>query len=226
MSKQMLYTKSAQFVNEIINFANGFKITSILILLVGVLNLETLKRYTPLRVLFCLILISLATDIAGSTMRMNGIHNIWLFNIYNLVEYSLFALFYLTLFKLSKEWKLAIGVGYSLVLGIMIITTVSQSFYEHLNSASMAIKSIILICSSVYYFRVMLSKLEFNTPWMNPLFWINSGILLYFSGAFFIFTFSDYRDAERMITLWDIHNIIHIIYNLLILIGFWKARKI
>lgn len=213
-------------MNEIIDFANGFIITSILIILVGCLNLKTLKSSLPLRVLFCLIIVSVISDVTGSIFRMRGIHNIGLFNIYNLVEYLMFAVFYLTLLKLNKNWSFILGGVYLAAFVIMFFTTINQAFYEHLNSAAMGIKSILLICSSVYYFRVMLNQLEYDTPWSNPFFWINSGILLYFSGGFFIFIFSDYRDAVWTITLWDIHNIIHIIYNILILIGFWKARKI
>ena len=212
-------------MNEIINFGNGFIVTSILIIMVGVINFKTLNWTTPLRVLFCLIIISTLFDITGNTMFAYGIHNLWLINIYTILEYSLFTAFYLILFNLSRNWKLIVGLFYILAVAVMISVTVSQSFSEHLNSASMGMKSIILICSSVFYFKVMLEKLEFDTPWANPLFWINSAVFLYFSGSFFIFIFSEYRDISRVIYLWDLHNIIHIIYNLLILVGFWKARK-
>ncbi len=213
-------------MNEIFNFGNGFITTSILIILIGALNFKTLKRSLPLRVLFCLIIISLIVDVVGRIMQFNGIHNIWLYNTYTLIEYSLFTLFYLSLFSIKRNMKIVIGVFYIMALTVMIIITISQSFHEHLNSVAMGLRSLILICFAALYFKDMLSKLEYDTPWENPFFWINSGILLFFSGGFFIFIFSDYRDTTRMINLWDIHNIIHIIYNILIIIGFWKARKI
>ncbi len=213
-------------MNQLFDLANGFIATSIIIIVIGIINYKTLVQFNALRVLFYLVIISVISDIASTYMQANGIHNIWLFNVYNIIEYSLFAVFYLTLFNVNKSWKLAIGIFYIVAFGIMIIATATQSFQLHLNSASMGLKSIILICSAVFYFKDMLSKLEYETPWENPFFWINSGILLFFSGGFFIFIFSDYRDTTRMINLWDIHNIIHIIYNILIIIGFWKARKI
>lgn len=213
-------------MNEIINFYTILLATSILIILVGAINFKTLKGSLPLRVLFCLFIISLLSDLVGTYMHNRGIHNLWLFNLYNLIEFALLALFFISLFKFERKWNLIISLGYFVALIVMIYISISQSFTENLNSTLMGLESIILICSAVYYFKVMLSKLEFDTPWSNPFFWINSGVLLYFSGGFFIFIFSDYRDVSNTINLWDIHNIIHIIYNILIIIGFWKARKI
>ena len=212
-------------MNGIINLGYLFIATSAVIVIVGALNLKTLKRSLPLRVLFCLIVISLLSDLASGYMQSHAIHNLWLINLYNIIEYSLFAVFYLLLFKLNKNPKYIVGTLYLMGLIIIVITSFTQSFSEHLNSTLLGMKSIILICSSVFYFKVMLDEIEFETPWSNPFFWINSGVLIYFSGCFFIFIFSEYRGVSRTINLWDIHNIIHIIYNLLILIGFWKARK-
>lgn len=212
-------------MNEIINFYTILLASSILIILVGIINFKTLKRSWPLGVLFILFIVSVTSDIAGTAMQNRGIHNLWLYNLYNLIEYSLLAIFFILLFQFKRQGQIISSIVYLTILTLMIFISVSQSFTEHFNSTLMGLQSIVLICSSVLYFRVMLNNLEFETPWSNPFFWINSAILIYFSGCFFIFIFSDYRDVTRTIKIWDIHNIIHIIYNLLILIGFWKARK-
>lgn len=212
-------------MNGLIDTGDIFIATTFIVMLVGLINLKTLKRFLPLRVLLCLISASLIFDIVGTLMLLNGTHNIWLINLYSLTEYLLLALFYFTLFKFNSNWKSTLGLFYALVLIVMTIIAIAQSFTEHINSLFLGVKSIIFICSSVIYFKLMLDKIEFDTPWSNPFFWINSAIIIYFSGCFFIFIFSEYRDVSKTINLWDIHNIIHIIYNLLILIGFWKARK-
>ncbi|MFT5820886.1 MAG: hypothetical protein ACI8ZM_002134 [Crocinitomix sp.] len=212
-------------MNEIINFGTGFIAISIIIIIVGLLNFKTLMQINALRVLFCLIVASTIVDILGLVMQINGIHNIWLYNLYNLIEFSLIAYFFFLLYNIKKPYRLILGLSYFAALLFIIFVTIQQSFSEHFNSAMMGFSSIILICSSAFYFKIMLNQLEFETPWSNPFFWFSSAILIYFSGCFFIFIFSDYRDVTRIIKIWDIHNLIHIGYNLLILIGFWKARK-
>jgi len=67
---------------------------------------------------------------------------------------------------------------------------------------------------------------------VNPINWVSTGLLLYFSGALFIFSFSNMTSLQKVskyhsldVLIWDIHATLLLIMYLLFAIGFSKCRK-
>jgi len=209
-------------VIELLSAPNLQVLSTILVVVIGIIKYKTLNL--PLRVLFYLIILSLLTDFTCYLLVNFNMYNLWVINTYTILEFLFFSIFYLSILKSIKQIKL-LSLFYLLSLIAVTIITFAQSFTLHLSQITLGIESIIFICSSAIYFNLMLKKLEYSTPWSNPLFWLNSAILIYFSGCFFVFIFSEYRAFKLVIMVWDLHNIIRIIFNMLIIIGFWKARK-
>ena len=62
-----------------------------------------------------------------------------------------------------------------------------------------------------------------------PLFWINSALLVYFSGSLFLFlSFEPLGKLHETAALvsYMFHNLMGVIKNVLLGLGFWKAIKL
>lgn len=177
-----------------------------------------------MRVLFVLLLLSLALDGISLYLLEQKMHNRWILNSYTIVEYFVYCSFFLMVLQTTNIRKFFL-IGYIAVGSILFYFTL-KDFWTHINDITMGIESIVMIFSSAAYFYIMLRQLKYDSPFSNPFFWLNSAILIYFSGSFFVFIFIDYRVPNMSWDLWNIHSIVRIIFNLLLVIGFWKTRKI
>jgi hypothetical protein len=74
-------------------------------LVAAVINSKTIRKSKALIVLISLSAISLLSDLIGSYLNAYGLYNIWLFNLYTIIEFGLLALFYLFLFPYTKKVK-------------------------------------------------------------------------------------------------------------------------
>lgn len=80
---------------------------------------------------------------------------------------------------------------------------------------------LIIVFATVYFYRLIV---EMPTMHLHrlPMFWFNSGFLLFHSGALFLFAFTDYLVhvlADNLMVYWSFHNFLFLVMDLLILIG-------
>jgi hypothetical protein len=177
-----------------------------------------------LKIIFAFLLISISADTVSAVMVHLKLNTSWWFNLYTFFEFALIGIFYVWLFKNSNSIQFIV-VTTAILLGFIgiFLFTLIEYVPDELNTKSLGLEATIFIFISVGYFYVLLNKMEFENPYYNPIFWINSGVLIYFSGAFFSFMFSAPKFQE--LGIWSIHSVIHLIFMILILVGFWKVRK-
>ncbi|MGZ3822523.1 MAG: hypothetical protein ACXVB6_18155, partial [Mucilaginibacter sp.] len=110
---------------------------------------------------------------------------------------------------------------------------------NHFNTNTKPVEALIIMACSLAYFA-QTTDVENNIKWaQNPLNWVNTGTLLYYSGALFIFSFSNIAathmaTAVRMspkfyalnILIWNIHATLVLAMYVMFSIGFSKCRKV
>lgn len=191
--------------------------------IVGLLWFKFLKGYlVPLLVL---VSFSFATDVVNIVFAKSNINNLYIFHFFTIIEFILISLFYSLFFR--KQLK----SGYFLLpIPIFLIVAFIDYKINGLNSMdhfSTSIESILLSIYALFSFLFIMRKLLFENLLSEPFFWINSGVLFYFSGNLLVFAFSNYFLATELSNhsaLWSIPQLLNIFYNILIIIGFWKAR--
>ena len=98
-----------------------------------------------------------------------------------------------------------------------------------MDNYSVSIECIVLASYSLYFFYIVLQKLLFENLLKEPVFWINSAVLIYFMGNFLLFLFSNdllKSNIHQHIVLWGIiHSFCNICFNLLLIVGLWKTRR-
>jgi hypothetical protein len=109
------------------------------------------------------------------------------------------------------------------VLSTVLFNTLKNSIWLY-PSLGNTVLSLLMITLSLLYFYQLLNLKEFVHIESQPLFWINSGVLIYFS--FNIFLFMLFNQISKP-NFYMIHSVTNTIANLLFAIGlFCKPQKI
>lgn len=189
----------------------------------GLLRLKYIKGY--LIPLLLLVSVSCVTDSINFICAQWNINGYYIFHFFTIIEFILISFFYLLFFR-----KHIRAVYLLLPIPIFLIIAFIDYKINGLNAMdnfSASIEAILLSLYALVSFLFVMRKLLFENILSEPFFWINSGILFYFSGNLLVFTFSNYIHAAELSNysaLWSIPQFLNIFYNILISIGFWKAR--
>ena len=96
------------------------------------------------------------------------------------------------------------------------------------DSLSLTIESFILVVSTLFFYFYVLKNLIFDDLLSQPVFWMSTAVLFYFSGNFVLFVCGNYMarlDIDKYVILWTIiHTFFNVLYNVFLSIGFWKTR--
>ncbi|MFT5601702.1 MAG: hypothetical protein ACI9N1_001950 [Flavobacteriales bacterium] len=194
---------------------------SILTLIYGIICSKYFS--TELKYLLLLIFISVVSDVISYFFSVNRLNNSLVVNLYSIIEVLLYLKIYSVNFKSGKFKIFPIVVLF--VLSTIIGVELFKGQLIALPSVALMINSSIsiMLLSILWFYRIFKNS-EFSNLLKEPFFWINSSSLVYFSSSFFIFLFSNYLSSINAVSLWVLHNTLHIIYFVIIIIGFWKQR--
>jgi hypothetical protein len=138
-----------------------------------------------------------------------------LLSLFTVIEYSVFSFCIYSLLR-SQILKKIILIGGSLFVVLCIYYYFNSKNYV-IDSIPMVIESIALIILVLFYFY---EKLLYPTNifiYSTYHFWIVTGMLIYISGTFFLFIYSDvYKDMN----LWVINLVFNTLKNILFSIAF------
>lgn len=121
-----------------------------------------------------------------------------------------------------------------LISTIFLIFFILISSYElvinsikSMNAVSFTLQSIYSIVFSLLAFHHILKEQKYNNILKASVFWINSAILLFFTGNLFLHLFSKYLQEHALnafFELWAFHSFFNIVFYSLISIGLWKTK--
>lgn len=150
-----------------------------------------------------------------------------IYHIYTLLEFTLILLYYVNFFK---KYTGVVYLYYALAV-FPFMKILDFYFYGlfRMDVISTSYVALVFLSISLYFFYLVMRIQPFNNIFEEPSFWINTGVLLYFSGNLMIFLFNNYLSTnypDRQGLLWDtIHSILNIAFNLSMCIGIWKLKK-
>lgn len=161
-------------------------------------------------------------EVVGYYFYYNRINNAFVFFIYNVVEGLFIIWLYYTIFE-STMLKHVLRILFILYLTLAVLVQLGYISYEVLS----ATESLVILSLCVYYFYTVIAELSIPVLTDYYFFWINSALLFYFGTNLFISFFENYiryLGNQAQASLWSIHLISGIIFNLLLAMGIWKAR--
>jgi hypothetical protein len=208
---------SAELLNWFSYISTAFSIVS---LLVGLVYIRAIRSY--LIPVFISVCIAALVEIINLIISDYALSNIPILHLYTIFEFTLLYLFYLLFYK--QYFK--VGSFYFLLPVFILVTYIDykKNGLNEMDSFSVTVESSIFILCSIFSFFYIMRKLIFENILESPFFWINSGILIYFSGNILLFIFSNSLDQTNYYFFWStIHSLLNVIYNSVVCIAFRKS---
>jgi len=153
------------------------------------------------------------------------LNNAPLLHLFNIISIVFFSSIYYRAFH-GKQLKNFTVITSILTLATIIFFSIKNSIWTY-PSTSNTILSVFLIPLSLLYFYQLLNRQEFVHIENQPLFWINSGVLIYFSINIFLFMLFNRLGDNYKTSYYMIQSVTNTIANLFFAIGLsCKPRKI
>lgn len=145
---------------------------------------------------------------------------------YVFLETLLFLAFYHVLFSSNRYLRLALLGSAFISISIYSMVLFGDATYPWYAVLS-ATRNVLLIFFSILAFFKLLTDLPNENLLSLPTFWINSGILFYFSCTFMLSLTMDY--IAHVLTndfkmFWTFKNFLRAGFCVIVCIGIWKAR--
>ncbi len=180
------------------------------------------------RWLFWLICFTWVAESVGLYLMIMHTNNGFVFHILQLIEYALIALFYRDSFPKIRTQKIVVGSIFGFFT-FCLIDTLTLEPLSTPNSNQFLVEAILLICWSTYYLRQILQREKYLPLRSIPEFWISTGVLFFYAGAFFLMGLLNYltkTDLALAKRLFFINHLLNIILYGLYIIGFiWKTEQ-
>jgi len=153
----------------------------------------------------------------------------WIYNIFDPLEFGFFCYYYYCLIGSEKIKKRIIGL-YALLLMLACINVSFIQGWRYLDSYTYILGCVLLIYLVVSYFKQLAQNMDENNILVMPHFWISVGILLFYSGDFFLFSFFEYflqtHNFHAFLPAWKFFsNFLNIILYTCLSIAFLCSQK-
>ncbi len=185
------------------------------------------RRLSPeLKIITWYLFFAAVASIINSLLGLNNINNMPVMHIYTLIEFILLSVFYRKILDSTRTGKYV----YALIPVFIILCIVNVFFFQNIhtyNTYTKSIEAVIIIFFAVAYFKKILDKIGPDESRSNLIVYLNSGLLLYFSGSFALFTISNLIVENRpfFLVMWSIHATFLLLLYILIAIALWKHKK-
>ena len=129
-------------------------------------------------------------------------------------------IYYDLLHKKNRGWFVLIACVFAVfaLVNILFIQKTAPNSYTYF------FHSAIMITYCLLYFYVLMQDLPSLYVHQLPMFWFNSGLLVFHAGTFFLFSFHAYLVnvlKNNMLIYWSFHNMLSIIEHIIFLIGLY-----
>ncbi len=186
-------------------------------LLAAIYSYRRLDKVLKLMAAFCLmsVLLDMASLVIGYLKMRN---NLFLMHLFDLLAVLFFTLIYYHAFYKPVLKKITLILA-GVTLLIMIINEIFIESIRVYPSISNTILCMFCIPLSLIYFYQIFSLQEFVHIEKQGMFWINAGVLIYFSVNIFLFMlFNKISSAERS-NYYMMQSVSNIVANLLYSVG-------
>lgn len=176
-----------------------------------------------LKIFLTLLGVAFLTDIFSFALAFYNIENLWIFNIFILINYSLLIIV-LTFWTgnpvLNRTMKFSIPVFVS----IWIIVQIVMGSLNQLNFVVLTLQGIIFSLLSIYILYRLSGRSDVLLS-RDYRFWIVVGLFIYYAGNLLLFAFGYLIETRFMYSAWVIHSLLNITANLFYAGGFLCLRS-
>jgi hypothetical protein len=181
----------------------------------GLVFLKHLSK--ELKFIWFFFVYSVLHETTLALLAINKINNLWLGDIYTLLELSFWILFF-SFLEGHKVRKILIRLTilFWFLLWILI-ALLGKNLFE-VNNITRTVEGLFILIIG-FYTLYKLDKKELSLFFISPHFWLISGALIYFSGTIIIFSLANIILNNHQ-EIWMLHSIYNITMHLCCAYGF------
>lgn len=194
--------------------------TVIIPLILGALGIKKLDQ--GLRYFLSLLFLVLVTETSAFALGAYNINNLIVYNVFTGVEYAFLVLMFTHWWESVTLRRVLMGS-----IPVFIVTWIAANYAfevtpQEFNTVFLSIESVLFVILAV---STLVKEMQNGTVLLvdNPVFWVTSGVLIYFAGNLFVFTLMDLLIQKTDIpphSVYLIHTVLNIVKNILFSIGF------
>ena len=186
-------------------------------LLAALYNYRQLDAVLKLFVLFCLI--SFSFDLFEMTLSELKVKNdMPVFHLYDVVAVLFYTAIYYRAFYESIFKRIALLLGATALAAVICNAVFIEKIWTY-PSISNTVLCMMMIVLSLTYFYQLLTRQEFVHIDKQALFWINTGVLFYFSINIFLFMLYNKISKDVRNDYYMLQSVTSVIGNLLYSVG-------
>ena len=189
---------------------------------IGLSHLKFLKKGVKFLPLYFFIIIG--RDFTSNIYAIRKINNLFLYNASAFTE----VLFVAILF--SSEIHKPV-VKQIVTIGATITLLFSLLFWENseLSAGILTLSRAYALLVVLLYFNQLIQDMNVRNILKHSLFWISSGLIIQFTGTFFVYLFANYAlssntESDLFNLYWNVNQFMYMVFCLFSAIGFWVSK--
>jgi hypothetical protein len=207
-----------------IHFAIFLTATILIPLGIGLYHYRSIAA--DVRVFLYLIIVGTVNESIMITLSWMGYRNLFTLHIWMVLELTLLSLFFYRTIQ-SREWRMYARYGAIVIISLAFLYAFYGENIHGFNSLPRAVQSLFIISLSGWLFYERYVTRIGSDPARDGVFFINGGILFYFSASFIVFTFSKYViDSSYLMTFIKAHSFVNAFCNLIFAYGIWTSSRL
>lgn len=197
--------------------------------LAGIIALVRFRRLPlDLHYLAVLAIFELPLELIGLSLLILKVSNLFLMPIYTIGELGILALLYQRILESNvfSRWI-------PWVIGSFTLYTILDSLLgpglHWFRPWQQIIQSLLILSMVGLYFRKLLSDLQIQQLRKEPMFWVSTGLLIYFLGYLQIALFSNYLLQHYSVqfnrNVWAVHTLLSIVLHSCYCLALWMRPQ-
>jgi hypothetical protein len=173
----------------------------------------------------CFVFLATVVQFAASYLASFKSNNLPLLHLYTPLEFCCIVWFYSMALEGFVPKPVFVGAAVGFTVMAVLNAVFLQSIYEF-NTYARSLEGVLVILLCLTWCWRVLTEMKIQRLEQNPVFWANTGFLIYFSGNVLLFAFSNFiLDYDKSLNLyvWAFHGLLSGLLYLLISIGLWKV---
>jgi len=174
-----------------------------------------------------LLLTSMVSDLVCYILAKSGIPTMPVINVYFIISFLILSLLYAYLLSDVKKYIYQIAI---VCLVFFMINSLYGQGIKVIQSYTTTLCSVITIGYCFILFHDLITNLPSFNISKNHLFWLNTGVVFYYSFNLLLFIFSTYvfikLSQYEVMAMWLFHNVNNIIKHVLFSIAVCRGVKV
>lgn len=201
-------------------------ITVILPIIVGSITVKK-SKHNPLNTIFIYCVVYAVFEVIAWYYALNGLQNHFISNIFSYIDTAFWGIYFYQILQNTLSKRIVIVLSIATFIIIMYSHFGTHRDFNRIDSFAQSISNLSLIAMSLLFFYQLLNNLDTKDLLSYPHFWICVGVLVYFSGVFFIDIFAEYitfNKDKSVAQFWNFRNYLLFFQRIFLAIGLWFSK--